>query len=156
MKLLPSLVIAFVAANAIAQTPERSPRTPPDISTFVTPAQLKALDAAMKAHVEQAQKAFPQAKARFLAGLRKGESLLVTARLYDECGRSELVFISVARIEADIIEGRIGSRPHVATHYRLRDRYAFPESQLVDWLITYPDGTDEGNFVGRFMDSHPR
>jgi hypothetical protein len=38
--------------------------------------------------------------------------------------------------------------------YSLGDRYAFPESELRDWLITRPDGTEEGNFVGRFLDSY--
>ena len=153
MNRVPSLVVAFVAAGAIAQNPELS-RAPPDISTSVTPEQIKALDEAMKPYVEQAQKTFPGARARFMAGLQKGQSLLVTARLYDERGKSELAFISVTRIQGGIVEGRVWSNLNVVTIYRLRDRYAFPEAQLVDWLITSPDGTEEGNVFGKFVDSH--
>ena len=149
MKLLPLLVVAFVAAGAIAQNPELSPRVAPDISASVTPEQLKALDEAMKPYMEQAQKTFPGARARFLAGLQKGQSLFVTARLYDERGKSELAFISVTGIREGIVEGRIWSNLNVVDIYRFRDRYAFPETQLVDWLIAYPDGTEEGNVFGK-------
>ena len=146
-----AIAIAFVAASAIAQNLGLSPRVPPDISASVTPGELKALAEALKPHVEQAQKTFPGARARFLAGLGKGQSLFVTSRLYDECGRSELAFIAVTRIEGGIVEGRIWSNLKVATYYRFRDHYAFPETQLVDWLIAYPDGTEEGNVMGNFM-----
>ena len=105
----------------------------------------------MNPYVEQARSTFPGAKARFLAGLEKGQSFFVTTRIYDERTRSELVFISVTGIQGDIVEGRIWSTPNVVTTYRVRDRYAFPESQLIDWLITYPDGTEEGNVVGKLM-----
>jgi hypothetical protein len=152
LRLFSAHVVAFVAASAIAQNHEISPRAPPDISTFVTPEQLKALDEGMKPYVEQAQKTFPGVEARFVAGLPKGQSLFVTTRFYDECGRSELAFISVTRIQGGIVEGRIWSNlPNIITSYRFRDPYAFPETQLVDWLIAYPDGTEEGNLVGRFM-----
>ena len=145
------LVVALVAASAIAKNPEISPRVPPDISAFVTPEQLKELDAGMKPYVEQARRTFPGVQARFLAGLPKGQSLFVMARLYDECGRSELAFISVTRIQGGIIEGRIWSNlPNIITSYRFRDWYAFPETQLVDWLIAHPDGTEEGNIAGKF------
>jgi hypothetical protein len=145
------LVVALVAASAIAKNPGLPPRVPPDISAFVTPDQLKALDAGMRPYVEQARKTFPEVQARFLAGLPKGQSLFVMARLYDECTRSELAFISVTRIQEGIIEGRIWSNlPHIITSYRFRDWYAFPETQLVDWLIAHPDGTEEGNIAGKF------
>ena len=105
----------------------------------------------MKPYVQRAQETFPGARARFLAGLRKGESLLVTARLYDERGKSELAFISVTGIQGGIVEGRVWSNLNVVTIYRFRDRYAFPETQLVDWLIAHPDGTEEGNVFGKFV-----
>jgi hypothetical protein len=154
LKLFPPLVVAVVAVSAIAQNTELSRRVPPDISTSVTPEQLKALDEAMKPYVEQARKTFPGAKARFVAGLQKGQSLFVTARLYDERGRSELAFISVTRLEGGIVEGRIWSNLNVVTTYRRRDRYAFTEADMVDWVIAYPDGTEEGNLVGKSLDSY--
>lgn len=148
---LRTFAVALVAASAMARAADLAPRAPPpDISTLVTWQQIKALDQALKPHMEQAQKTFPGARARFVAGLDKRQSLFVTTRIYDECGRSELVFISVARIEEGIVHGKIWTRP-VVTNYRLRDSYAFPENQLVDWVIVHADGTEEGNVVGRLM-----
>ncbi len=147
----PWLVIAFVSASAIAQNPALAPRVPPDISKSVTWEQVKSLDRALAPYIERAQKTFPGVEARFSAGLPEGHSLFVTAKLYDECGKSELAFISVTGIQGGIVEGRILSNLKVVTFYRFRDRYAFPRDQLVDWLITYPDGTEEGNVLGKFM-----
>jgi hypothetical protein len=104
----------------------------------------------MKPYVAQAQGSFPGARSRFIAGLQKGQTLLVTTRLYDERTRSELAFISVTRVEGGIVEGRVWSRPHLVTTHRFRDWYAFPETQLLDWLIASPDGTEEGNALGKF------
>ncbi len=154
MKLFPPLVVAFVAVSAAAQNPEILRAAPPDISTSVTPGQIKALDEAMKPFVDKARRTFPGAKARFLAGLQKGQSLFVTARLYDERCKSELAFIFVTGIREDIVEGTIWSNLNVVTTYRRRDGYAFTEADLVDWLIAHPDGTEEGNHLGKFMDSH--
>src|SRR5258705_9076304 len=106
-----TVVFAFVAASAIAQNPALSPRVAPDISKFVTPEQLKSLDRELASYIERAQTTFPGVEARFTAGLPKGQSLFVTARLYDECGKSELAFISVTRIQGGIVEGRIWSHP---------------------------------------------
>lgn len=30
----------------------------------------------------------------------------------------------------------------------------FPETDMLDWPITRPDGTEEGNFVGKFLDTY--
>ena len=147
------LVVVFASAGAIAQELRLPPRAPPDSPPAVTPDQRRALDEAIKPYAEEAQKTFPGARARFVAGLPKGQSLFVVTRLYDECGRFEQVFLSVAAIRDGIVEGRIWSNPNVATNYRFRDRYAFPEDRLMDWLIAHPDGTEEGNVLGRFMSS---
>lgn len=32
--------------------------------------------------------------------------------------------------------------------------YVFPESEVVDWTILSPDGKEEGNFVGKFLDEY--
>ena len=40
--------------------------------------------------------------------------------------------------------------------YGMGQFYSLPESQLIDWMIAKPDGTEEGNEVGKFLDTyHP-
>jgi len=143
----PRHALAFALAAASASAQSLAPRTPPDITAFVTPAELKALDAAMTPHAERARAAFPAARDRFLAGLRKGETLFVTARLYDERTWSELAAIRVSAVSGGIVEGRIWSKPRVAIGYRFGDAYALPDDHLIDWVLVHADGTEEGNFV---------
>jgi len=40
------------------------------------------------------------------------------------------------------------------TGYKHGDTYSFPEADLLDWTISKPDGTEEGNFVGKFLDTY--
>jgi hypothetical protein len=42
----------------------------------------------------------------------------------------------------------------VVRGYRLRDQHAVAEAELLDWLITKPDGSEEGNVVGKFVDTY--
>ena len=32
--------------------------------------------------------------------------------------------------------------------------YTFPEEDLIDWMVARPDGSEEGNVVGVFLDSY--
>lgn len=31
---------------------------------------------------------------------------------------------------------------------------SFAESMLIDWTISKPDGTEEGNYIGKFLDDY--
>jgi hypothetical protein len=66
------------------------------------------------------------------------------------------VFVAVEAIENGIIRGIIYSDINTVSGFALRQRYAFKETELVDWLITKPDGSEEGNVVGKFMDTYDR
>ncbi len=104
-------------------------------------------------HVAQAKATYPQAKQRYLAGLARGETLFVTVRLFDPADHFEQVFIRVDHIEGTRIEGRIASEIVAVQGYHSGDHYALNEPDLVDWLISKPDGSEEGNYVGKFMDT---
>jgi hypothetical protein len=132
-----------VAANA----PQDQPRG-------IVSAQRQAFLDAVEPYVKQARSTYPAAKAKYLAGLPPHESFFVVTRLVDDAGRMEQVFVVVDRIEAGVVEGRIWSELNVVRGYRLRDPIRVQESDLVDWVITKPDGTEEGNFVGKFLDSY--
>jgi hypothetical protein len=82
------------------------------------------------------------------------QSFFVTVELRDTAGRSEMVFLAVDSLARDSVFGRIWNQIHVVRGYRLRDRHAAPEAEVLDWLITRPDGSEEGNFVGKFLDTY--
>jgi hypothetical protein len=129
---------------------EKAPADQPFESTGKD--EIEAQRAAIAPYVEQARKTYPDAKKRYLAGLPKGHHFFAVTRLKDGSGRSEQVFISVAGIDGDRISGRIASDIHNVRGFKQDDPYTFPESELVDWMVARPDGSEEGNVVGKFLD----
>lgn len=150
-----AFAIAAGASIAQAQRPvELAPNAPKDRPVSASqPCQRNALYRAIAPFVAVARASYPEAKRRFLAGLPRGETFFVTVRLRDSLDRHEQVFVVVDSIVRDSIAGRIWSRVEVVKGHRLRQPYAFPETELLDWLIAKPDGTEEGNVVGKFLDT---
>lgn len=58
------------------------------------------------------------------------------------------------RIRRGIIEGQIWSEINVVSGFQTNDDYRFPEAQVIDWVITAPDGTEEGNLIAKWLDDH--
>ena len=116
----------------------------------------KKFDEAIKPYVEQARKTYAEVKARFLAGLPSRHVFFVTARLHDSAGRWEQVFVEVKEISGGKIKGLIANDIQNVSGYKLGNSFTFPESELLDWTISKPDGTEEGNIVGKFLETyHP-
>jgi hypothetical protein len=152
-------VAGLVAATTAlaAQDPDVSTKAPRDRPVPVTTDEHKRrLDAAIAPYVAKARATYPQAKQRFLAGLPPRQSFFLTVELRDEDGHSEMVFLAVDSLARDSAFGRIWNQIYVVRGYRLRDRYATAEAELLDWMIAKPDGTEEGNVVGKFLDTYQR
>jgi uncharacterized protein YegJ (DUF2314 family) len=149
-------LIVFSPALLSAQSnPPVAPNSPKDRPVLTAQRCIwNAMDRAMQPYIARARASWPAARQRYLAGLPPRQGFFVTALLIDDAGRREQVFIAVESIRDARISGMIWNRLEVVHGYSLGDRYAFPESELRDWLITRPDGTEEGNFVGRFLDSY--
>lgn len=105
-------------------------------------------------YVAKAKSTYPRAKQRFLAGLPRGQIFFLTVPLRDDQGREENVFVAVRSIHDGIVSGRIWNDVRLVRGYKNGDDYSFPESAIIDWLIARPDGTEEGNFVGKFLDTY--
>jgi hypothetical protein len=114
------------------------------------------LEAAIAPYVAQARASYPGARKRFLDGLPAGQHFFVTTRLHDDERHFEQVFIAVHRIEGGEIQGVIQSELNVVRRFHAGQLYRFPETEIIDWTIARPDGTEEGNVVGKFLDTyHP-
>lgn len=107
----------------------------------------------MAPHIEKARQTYPDAKKRYLAGLPRGESFFVTTVLRDKEGASEQVFIAVSSVQGTKITGKIASDILTVQGFQRGQAYSLDEADLVDWLISKPDGSEEGNFVGKYLDS---
>ncbi len=141
-----------------AHCPQREPQLAPNAprDSPVAAAQkcvMDAIESVIKPYTAQARASWPKARERYLAGLPAGHSFFVTALLTDDTGRREQVFIAVESIRAGAITGRIWSNIAVVRGYHHGDRYTLPEAELRDWTISRPDGTEEGNYVGKFLDT---
>jgi hypothetical protein len=149
------LVLLAGGGHLIAQEPHIAPGAPPDkpVGAATTERQ-KQIESAMAPYIAQARATYPDARGRFLAGLPPRHSFFVTVPLTDVTGRRETVFLAVDSLARDSVFGRIWNQIHVVQGYRLRDPYVTAEMDLLDWLITRPDGTEEGNFVGKFLDTY--
>src|SRR5215210_530372 len=136
-----TVLLLIRASMLVGQEPQVSNNAPPDqpVSTS-TDEQLRRMEAAVAPYVTQARATYPQAKARYLVGLPSHESFFVTVKLRDTLGHSEMVFLAVDSLARDSIFGRIWNQIGVVRGYHLRDRLAIREAELLDWLITKPDG----------------
>ena len=150
------MLLLLCTGVAVAQDPQLSPNAPQDNPVTAHAGELAAFEAAIAPHIAEAKRTYPAAKEKFVAGLPQGQSFFVTTRLYDGTGAFEQVFIAVRSIEDGEVHGKIWSEINTVQGYRFGDPYRFPESALLDWLITHPDGSEEGNFVGKFLDSYGR
>ena len=148
-----SLSPALAASQQSA--PQLSPNAPKDRPVAATQLCIwKAIEIAQQPYVMQARASWPQAKQLYLGGLPPRHTFFVTALIVDSTARREQVFIAVDTIQGGNISGRIWSRIFVVSGYRLGDRYTFPEAELRDWMIANPDGSETGNFVGKFLDGY--
>jgi hypothetical protein len=155
MKLLACLLLAggVLAASLPAQESLSRPNEARDRPlTASSGSDAVRMFFAMEPYVAHARASWPEARGRFLAGLPDRHAFFVTTRLRDAGGRIEQVFVAVDSVTDGRVHGRIWSQILVVEGYRLGQRYAFSEEELIDWMIARPDGTTEGNIVGRFLD----
>ena len=118
--------------------------------------ELKKFEEAIAPYVAKARATFPNTKIRFKKGLQKGEALFVTVRLYDSNHKFEQVFVEVKSWKDTSITGLLASKPQLVKDHKLGEKMTSSEKDIYDWTVSKPDGTEDGNFVGNFLDTyHP-
>ena len=166
-RILTCTALMLIAATTIfSQTPQPSPQQTPQPEVNIAPnapkdkpvhaenSEEQKIEAAIKPYIEMARKTYPEAKERFLKGLPPKHTFFITTRLYDSDKRFEQVFIAVKEIKDGKVKGLIWTDVHLVPGYQKGDPYTFAEAELIDWMISKPDGTEEGNFVGKFLDTY--
>jgi uncharacterized protein YegJ (DUF2314 family) len=115
--------------------------------------QQKQYEQMVAPYIEQALRTLPNAKQRFLTGLPHSEVFFLVTRIYDSDGRFEQVFVRVKKWDNDKIKGTIANDLYTVKDFHNGQLIEFKEKDILDWLISKPDGTEEGNFIGRFLDT---
>jgi uncharacterized protein YegJ (DUF2314 family) len=144
-----------VALGAANHHQAEQAKGPPDKPVAMsTSEKLAAYDRAIAPYVAKARATYPEAKKRFLAGLPPGSRFSVRAPLSDPDGKREDSFIAVEKISGGKITGTIANQLTLVSRYKKGQRITIPESQIDNWVIVRPDGTEEGNPVGKFLDHY--
>jgi uncharacterized protein YegJ (DUF2314 family) len=126
---------------------------PVDKPFQATTKQLAEYDKAIAPYVAKARATYPAAKARFLAGLPAGYTFSVRIRLRDAGGHREDSFMTVNKITGDRITGVLGT-VELLHNYKTGETITVKENQVDNWIIQRPDGIEEGNYVGKFLDHY--
>ena len=141
----------FALAQDNGNLSDRAPTDQP--VKFTGEEKLKAFDQEIEPYVKQAHKTLAKAKKRFQKGLPKGDIFFVTVRIFDNDGKFEQVFIRVKEWEGDKISGYIANDLSTVKEFRSGQLIAFKEKSVMDWTISKPDGSEEGNYVGKYLDT---
>jgi len=113
------------------------------------------LNKALAPYIAKGRATYPDAKKRFLAGLPVNQTFSVMKRLSEgDPPIFEDVFIDVDSIKDGKIYGRIATHLAAIKSHRQWDKISFPESEIMDWTIVRADGSEEGNVVGKFLDTY--
>jgi uncharacterized protein YegJ (DUF2314 family) len=144
---------AALAMRLLAVPPGEEGNTSP----MLRQAELERLTAP---YVAKARATYPAAKKRFLEGLPAGYKFLVTlpfSQPDERTGKAtvgEHMLVDVERIEKGRVYGRLGNAPVLIRNLKFGDRVSGRESDITNWIIEHPDRTEEGNFVGKFLEKH--
>ena len=110
-------------------------------------------------YVAKSRATYPAAKKRFLAGLPPGYKFLVMLRFFHRDERTgkataEDMLVHVQRIEKGRVYGRLANAPVVVRSVKYGDSVSRPEREITNWIIEHPDRSEEGNYVGKFLEKH--
>lgn len=60
----------------------------------------------------------------------------------------------VQAIQGELITGVLSSEVKLVSNFKPGQSYKLKERELIDWVITKPDGAEAGNVVGKFLDTY--
>lgn len=157
MKLFSLLLGTVLLAGhaTIAQT--AAPAGPPVVLTAVPAAptgireKMARADSALAEPMQQARRTLSQARKRYVAGLPGGTQCLVMVRIL----ASDTSF---RQVQARVIgwhNGAVQALISPALTAALTDLrpVSFPEAAVLDWTFLAANGREEGNFVGKYLDT---
>ena len=134
------LILASVTLNVIAgesKYPDRPMKVGGELSKV------------FEAYIQQSKKTLPYFINQFLSP--KGRTFYVVTRIY-QGDVHEQVFVKIQTIKGPKFQGVIASKPLGRVDYQFGDLIEVTKQEVVDWAIVNPDGTEEGNLVGKALE----
>ena len=148
-----SVLVSVIYGLGILSPWTAGAQGPPDQPMMLDSAGLACMRRAMQPLTARAQATLPEAIRRFKAGLGPNHFFSVTVRLYDRAGREENVFVVIQGLRGDTLTGYLDSEIGVVSGFQRGMRMLVLPGAALDWTIVRPDGTEEGNLIGNWIDS---
>ena len=148
------ILLALASPSVVYSQSQLAPNSPQDKPIGVNADQHQKLVQAVAPSVAQAKKTWPSAKAKFLKGLPPKNVFFVTVELADIRGKREITFVEVQKIDKGAITGIIANEITTVIGFKAGQVYSVNEADIWDWMISKPDGSEEGNLVGKFLETY--
>jgi hypothetical protein len=141
---------AIFLLTGCATAPSENPWATPNRAISLTDEEKAELRAAMQPCVDYARETFPEAVRRFESGLPPEVTLNVMTRVGTP---DQQFFVEVDKVGDEQIYGRIASNGVEVNgrRYDFGAVYTVDRKDLVDWLISYRDRPEEGNWLGKYL-----
>ncbi len=135
----------------IAQAPAPVVLTAATAPAGVRPA-LARDETALADPVREALRTLPQAKKKFLAGLPLGDQFLLSVRVIATDTSFRQASARVLGWHGNTVQALL-LPPADAAPKAEPTPVSFPETAVVDWTLLRASGREEGNYVGRYIDT---
>lgn len=103
--------------------------------------------------VREALRTLPQAKKRFLAGLPAGDQFLLSVRVAATDTSFRPASARVLGWHGSTVQALLLPDAGDAASPAQPTPVSFPETAVVDWTLLRASGREEGNYVGRYIDT---
>ena len=143
-------MVLLLAVPAPAQAPAPVVLTAATAPAGVRPA-LARTELALADPLREALRTLPQAKKRFLAGLPSGDQFLLSVRVIATDTSFRQVSARVLGWHGTTVQALLLPSADAAKAEPLP--VSFPETAVVDWTLLRASGREEGNYVGRYIDT---
>ena len=149
-----NLIIRLIILNATcllvscASPYTSNPWETPNRYIRIPLSEQEQFNASLQPCIEHARKTFAEANDRFQNGLPEG-GVFYAIVFNDQQGTS---YIEVDSSDSDLVRGYVNLGNSIKGEvYTAGDNIILPQSDLVDWSITYPDRPADGNLLSKYM-----
>lgn len=149
------LVVAVVGPGprvGAAQAPAPVVLTAATTPVGVRPALARA-ETALADPVREALRTLPRAKKQFLAGLPDGDQLLLSVRVLATDTSFRQASARVLGWRGGAVQALLLPGAPDAAGPAEPTPVSFPEAAVLDWTLRRASGREEGNYVGRYLDT---
>ncbi|MDO7850380.1 hypothetical protein [Hymenobacter convexus] len=151
------LLLAGLAGVSLAELVHAQGTTPVVLTADTAPASVRPAltrdETALADPVREALRTLPQAKKRFLAGLPSGDQFLLSVRVIATDTSFRQVSARVLGWHGNTVQALLLPDASGSASAAEPVPVSFPETAVVDWTLLRASGRQEGNYVGRYIDT---